>query len=164
MTSVPVYLSVVIPAYNEEKNILETIRRVEAFMSLKGWNWELVKDAFIPRGVLTAKGKYVLVMNPDLCIPIKEVDKLIAVLEQGHDVAIGSRALRAPGGIKLFFLKGFQDTKCSFRCFKKEIAHELFALQEAGDNSFGPELLRLAVKRGYKIKEVPVMWRRPALG
>jgi dolichyl-phosphate beta-glucosyltransferase len=155
-----VYLSVVIPAYNEEKNILEAIRRVEAFMSLKGWDWELVKDAFIPRGVLAAQGKYVLVMNPDLCIPIKEVDKLIAVLEQGHDVAIGSRA----GGIKLFFLKGFQDTKCNFRCFKKEVAHELFALQEARNNSFGSELLRLAVKRGYKIKEVPVMWRRPALG
>ena len=171
-----IYLSIVVPVYNEEKNVSECVRRAEAFLSLKRCGWELLissdgskdgteklvedcikarsdgrvkllrfdknrgKGASVRRAVLDAKGKYVLVTDVDLSAPIKEVDKLIAALEKGAQVACGSRALRAKdcdvqqsfkrqvsGRIFNFFvqslvLPGIQDSQCGFKCFKREVA------------------------------------------
>ncbi len=206
-------ISVVIPVYNEEKCIEETLRRVGAFMSLKPWSWELIvssdgstdktdeivraiiekrgdgkvkllaagknagKGAVVRRGALEAQGKHILVTDADLSAPIKESDKLLAALEGGCDVAVGSRAMREKGCdvqqsfkrrlagrifnvlVRLLVLKDFQDTQCGFKCFKKEAARALFREQVLNGFSFDVEILFLAKKRGLKVKEVPVMWR-----
>ncbi len=207
-------VSIVIPVFNEEKNIEETIRRIQAFMLLKNEPWEclIVNDGSLDKtdaltcaaiaaqpdtnfklfsnalnhgkgfavrqGVLAASGRFILVTDADLSAPIKELDKLTKALNDGYDIAIGSRALKSPGGdvqqsfnrwlagrvfniiVRLLVLKGISDTQCGFKCFKKEIAHELFRAQKLDGFSFDVEVLRLAERRGLRIKEVPVMWRQ----
>ena len=210
------FLSVIVPMYNEEKMVLETIRRVEAFMTLKQWAWELIivndgstdntafvvenylkdhsaspvrflsyaenkKKGFVARqGVLASKGEYVLLTDADLSSPIKEVERLIRALQEGSDVAVGSRAIhekgcevqqtlkrRIAGRVFNFFvqtlvMRGIRDTQCGFKCFKKEAAHFLFSKQKLDGFCFDVEVLYLAKKNGLKIKEVPVMWRQGA--
>jgi dolichyl-phosphate beta-glucosyltransferase len=212
-----VYLSIVIPAYNEEGQIGQTIRRVEAYLSQTARRWEIVvvndgsKDGtervakalagprptgvvsvmsfaknrgkgFVVRsGVLAAAGKYILITDADLSAPIKEVDKLLKVLEDGTDVAIGSRAVkqkdcqvkqsfkrRLSGRIFNFFVRtlalgGIGDTQCGFKCFTRVAARDLFGLQQLDGFCFDVEVLYLARVRGYPIAEIPVMWRQGPL-
>jgi dolichyl-phosphate beta-glucosyltransferase len=210
-----IHLSVVVPVYNEEKIILETVRRLRAHFSLRPWRAEILvvddgstdrtvellksagadpvselvvltakmnsgKGFAARRGALAARGRYVLLTDADLSTPIKEVDKLIAVLEGGQDVAIGSRALRERGCdvqqslkrhvsgrifnffVRILVLKGFRDTQCGFKCFKKAAAVALFNRQKLDGFAFDVELLYLARKHGYFVKEVPVMWKQGA--
>jgi dolichyl-phosphate beta-glucosyltransferase len=216
LSSEPVQLSVVIPVYNEERNIRETLRRIEAFLSLKNISWEVCvvsdgsKDGTVDvledvrrtkpqlplkilrsdsnhgkgfasrRGMLEARGRYVLLTDADLSAPIKESDRLTAALEKGADVAIGSRAVREKdcdvrqslkrhisGRIFNFFvqllvLPGIRDSQCGFKCFTRAAAQKLFSAQKLDGFSFDAEVLYLARKNGYKIAEVPVMWSQGA--
>lgn len=202
--------SVVIPVYNEEKRLPEALRRIEAFMTLKKWDWELLvcsdgstdatdrivlekaksqprvkllpatpnkgKGAAARRGMLAARGRRVLMTDVDLSSPIKESDKLVEALDAGHDIAIGSRAVRKKGAdvrqsfrrhvsgrLFNFFVKrlvtpDFQDTQCGFKCFKREAAQALFSEQKLDGFAFDVEILYLAKKKGFKVAEVPVMW------
>ncbi len=208
--------SVVIPVYNEEKAILETMRRVRAFMELKKTPWECIisddgstdqthalvegqmrsaeyknfsmvgsqknqgKGAAARRGMLAAKGDFVLLTDADLSSPMKESEKLLAALKDGFDIAIGSRAIRSPGAdvqqtfkrrlsgrifnsvVQLILLRGIRDTQCGFKCFTAKAAQELFSAQKLDGFSFDVEILWRAQQRGYRIKEVPVMWRQGA--
>ena len=206
--------SIIIPVYNEEKNIVEAMRRIHAFMSLKNKPWECLivddgstdttvsvaqkemaehaykdfrilpnqvnhgKGFVVRQGVLECSGRFVLVTDADLSAPIKELEKLTAALEEGYDVAIGSRSVHAPGGdvqqtfkrwlagrifnifVQLLALRGISDSQCGFKCFKKEAAQTLFKKQKLDGFSFDVEILRRAQKDGLKIKEVSVMWRQ----
>jgi dolichyl-phosphate beta-glucosyltransferase len=114
------------------------------------------------------------------------VERLLAFLEDGYDIAIGSREglgaqrINEPGYrhlmgrvfnllVRLVAVGGFQDTQCGFKCFRREAAQDLFQRvqlygAEAGlakggmVTGFDVEVLFLALKRGYKVKEVPVQW------
>ena len=216
LASDAVQLSVVVPVYNEEKNLRETVRKVSAFLSLKKIPWEMIVvsdgstdsthkilDAILREqpaaplrvfkveanhgkgyasrtGMLEARGRYVLMTDADLSAPIKEVDKLIAAIEKGADVAIGSRAVRAPGCdvrqtlrrrvsgrifnffVQLFVLPGIHDSQCGFKCFTNPAAKKLFSMQKLDGFSFDVEILYLARKSGYRIAEVSVMWSQGA--
>ena len=136
------------------------------------------KGAAAKQGMLAAGGRYILLTDVDLSAPIKEVDKLVRALEEGSDVAIGSRALRSPGAdvqqslrrrvlgrlfsfiVRALLLKDFYDTQCGFKCFRREAAHRLFTMQTLDGFSFDVEILFLAKKNGLQVKEVPVMWRQ----
>ncbi len=212
LDAVPVQLSVVVPTYNEERMIGETLRRIDAYLSLKGLSWEVLvcsdgsrdrtdsvvrafaeahpskrvrllatstnrgKGAAVRRGALEAAGERVLVTDTDLSAPIKECDKLAAALDAGFDVAIGSRALRSPGCdvrqswkrrlsgrifnlfVRAICLRGFRDTQCGFKLFTRRAARELFGAQTLDGFSFDVEVLYLALRKGFRVKEVPVMW------
>lgn len=136
------------------------------------------KGAAVRSGVMAASGNVILISDADLSTPVKEVDKLLRVLEEGADIAIGSRALRQKGVdvqqsfkrhlsgrvfnlfVQTVLLKGYLDTQCGFKCFKTNVAKELFAIQKLDGFNFDVEVLYLAQKKGYKIKEVPVMWKQ----
>lgn len=135
------------------------------------------KGAAVKRGMLEARGKYLLFTDADLSIPIKEVELLIANLERGFDIAIGSRAL--PGSrvevrqnllretmgkifnriARLVSFKKIHDSQCGFKCFRREAAQSLFQVQKLKGFCFDAEILYLAQKKGYQIAEVPVTWR-----
>jgi dolichyl-phosphate beta-glucosyltransferase len=134
------------------------------------------KGYSVRRGVFEAQYSNILMSDADLSTPIEEAEKLIAH-EQQYDVVIGSRALkdsrveihqpwhREYGG-KLFNLfvralavRGIADTQCGFKLFKKEAARAIFSRQTVERWGFDVEALYVARKLGYKIKEVPVVWR-----
>ena len=97
-------------------------------------------------GVMNACGRIILFTDADLSSPIEEAPKLLAALEEGADIAIGSRWMRselqsrrqsvarqAMGRIFNFILRlilglNFKDTQCGFKAFRAETLRKHFFL------------------------------------
>jgi hypothetical protein len=60
--------------------------------------------------------------------------------------------------VKLSILPGFEDTQCGFKMFTAEAAEKLFRVQKLGGIGFDIELIFLAKKASYSIKEIPITW------
>jgi dolichyl-phosphate beta-glucosyltransferase len=134
------------------------------------------KGSAVQRGMLAARGKYILFADADNSTPIEEVSKLLAKIEnEGFDVAVGSRAAEGSeegkksllrtilsGGLRWIvknFLKiNVKDTQCGFKLYTAEAAKKLHSKQTIMGFSFDLEILYLAFKYGYKVAEVPVIW------
>ena len=134
------------------------------------------KGYSVRNGMLNARGKLLLFSDADLSSPIEEAPKLLHALEEGADIAIGSRWLRAEtqtqrqplhrqlfGRIFNLMLRitlglKFKDTQCGFKAFKKPAADAIFPLQKIERWGFDPEILFLAQKFGFQVKEIPVAW------
>jgi hypothetical protein len=56
----------------------------------------------------------------------------------------------------------FADTQCGFKAFTRSAAQTVFQLQTIERWGFDPEILFIALKRGYHIQEVPVSWAHDA--
>jgi len=134
------------------------------------------KGYSVRNGMLHSAGQIVLFSDADLSSPIEEAPKLLAALEDGADIAIGSRWLRAEtqtqrqplhrqlfGRIFNLMLRAtlglqFADTQCGFKAFKRPAVQAIFPQQKIERWGFDPEILFLARKLGFKTKEVPVAW------
>ena len=97
-----------------------------------------------------------------------------AVLDEGYDVATGSRMTRGSKIvrslrrettsrgfillIKVFFFSKLSDTQCGFKAISRQAATELLPRAENNEWFFDTELLLLAEKGGYRVKDVPVHW------
>ncbi len=143
------------------------------------------KAGAVTTGMLSAKGTYVLFADMDQATPIEEIEKLLPYFDEGFDIVIGSRnsdrkgapwtrILMARGMMALRFLivglKGISDTQCGFKVFRHDVSQKLFSelsnihhgfhrvIGSSVTAGFDVELLFLAQKLGYHIKEVPVRW------
>lgn len=144
------------------------------------------KAGAVAKGMLSAKGKYVVFTDMDQATPIEEIDTLLPFLESGkYQVAIGSRTTGGLGypfsrqilhdvGILLrktiVGLPEVFDTQCGFKMFTNEAAQTIFAqltsihngfkeiTKSAVQFGFDVEVLLIAKSKGYGIKEVPVHW------
>lgn len=134
------------------------------------------KGYSVRNGMLSARGRVVLFSDADLSSPIEEAPKLFQALEQGADIAIGSRWLRAEtqtqrqplyrqifGRVFNLLLRltlglNYKDTQCGFKAFKQRAAQTVFPLQRIDRWGFDPEILFLARKFGFKVQEVSVAW------
>jgi len=134
------------------------------------------KGYSVRNGLLQAAGDIVMFTDADLSAPMEEAERLIAAIHNGADVAIGSRWLdRARQTIhqplyRQFFGRcfnwitrtvmglPFKDTQCGFKAFKRPVAQVIFRLQTIERWGFDPEILFIAQKLGYEIREVPVTW------
>ncbi|MBZ0273911.1 glycosyltransferase family 2 protein [bacterium] len=134
------------------------------------------KGYTVRHGVQEAAGDVVLFYDADSSTPIEEYEKLRPHLEAGADVAIGSRSL--PGSdvrvhqpwyretmgrmfnlfVRLVAVRGIVDTQCGFKAFRLPAARAVFARQKLSGFSFDVELLFIARRLGYSIKEVPIVW------
>ena len=212
------YLSVVIPAYNEEPNFKKgTIDQVPKYLEKQNYTCEILivddgsedntaklaadfakkhqnikvinnphqgKAETVKVGVMTANGKYILFTDFDQATPISEIEKLLPFFPK-YDIVIGSRQLSGAKREKEPFyrhlmglgfnlvvqtlaVRGIWDTQAGFKCFKGDVAKKLFEklkvygkgkkVKGALVTAFDVELLFLAKKHGYKIKEVPIIW------
>ena len=134
------------------------------------------KGYAVRNGMLNARGEVLLFTDADLSSPISEAAKLFAALEQGADVAIGSRWLdpslqfvrqslkrRALSRLYNLFLRAvlqfpYHDTQCGFKAFNRQAAQMIFPQQRITRWGFDPEILFLAHRMGLKVAEVPVRW------
>ncbi|HET7295485.1 MAG TPA: dolichyl-phosphate beta-glucosyltransferase [Vicinamibacteria bacterium] len=136
------------------------------------------KGRAIRQAVARARGRTVGFVDADLKTPIEELEKLLPWLEEGYDVVIGSRAMsdsrieRQPPALRraasralrlltrfLIGLQGIRDTQCGLKLFKGEAARDLFSRQRIDGYMFDVEVLHLALRLGYRVKEVGVRWR-----
>ena len=207
------YLSVIIPAYNEERRLPRTLEEIDSYLKTKDYDYEIIvvndgskdrtaqvvenyklkiknlrlidnkinqgKGAVVRQGMLKAQGEYRLFTDADNSTPIDQIEKMWPEFEKGADVVIGSRdvegAILDPPQpwLRQFLLgEGFkilrkiivglweiEDTQCGFKCFKKEVVENVFPKCKINRFAFDPEILILAKKMGYKIKEIPVYWK-----
>ena len=134
------------------------------------------KGYSVRHGMTEARGDVVMFTDSDLSAPIEEAERLFAAIEAGADIAIGSRWLesgrqthRQPLYRQVFgrcfnavtrMVMGlhFADTQCGFKAFTRAAAQTVFQLQTIERWGFDPEILFIALKRGFKVVEVPVSW------
>jgi glycosyltransferase involved in cell wall biosynthesis len=133
------------------------------------------KGAAVRTGIMAASGEYLLFSDADLAVPIEEADNFLPPRVPECDIAIGSR--EAEGArrygepyrrhlmgrvfnlvVRGLLLPGLQDTQCGFKCFRRDVARDLFPAGTVHGWSFDVEVLHIARLRGYRIVEVPVRW------
>ena len=160
----------------------ETVAVVQRWMERYD-RMHLVKNAgnrgkgySVRNGLLQAAGDVVMFTDADLSAPMEEAERLLAAIADGADVAIGSRWMdRTRQTIhqplyRQFFGRCFnwvtrsvmglpyKDTQCGFKAFKRSAAQVIFRLQTIERWGFDPEILFIARKLKYVIREVPVTW------
>jgi glycosyltransferase involved in cell wall biosynthesis len=134
------------------------------------------KGYSVRNGLLQAAGDIVMFTDADLSAPMEEASRLMAAIDAGADVAIGSRwlernrqTIQQPLYRQIFgrcfnaITRGvmglpFKDTQCGFKAFRRPAAQVIFRLQRIERWGFDPEILFIARKLGYRIQEVPVTW------
>jgi glycosyltransferase involved in cell wall biosynthesis len=205
-------ISIIVPAYNEQARLPETLRRIEQYFADGSWAFHEIlvvddgstdgtvaaaevfaasnsairvlrnpgnrgKGYAVRHGMLAARGEWCLFTDADLSAPIEEVSKLWeAVIMTPADIAIGSRALdrsligiHQPGMrewagklfnavMKLATGLPFADTQCGFKLFRRDTARDVFSRQLLERFGFDVEILFIAARHNYRIKEVPVRW------
>ena len=208
MHAVKQSLSIVIPAYNEEKRIPRTLEHIVSFIQEKGWNAEVIvvndgstdltahvvrkfaaqnpsvllidnernagKGGAIRDGMLRATGDIILFTDADDSTPIEDADKLIAAIEDGADIVIGSRWVdrdlqaqpqpwyrRLNGRFYNLLLRtvlglDLTDTQNGFKAFTNQAGKAVFAQQKIPGWGFDAESLFFAHKLGFTVREVPV--------
>jgi glycosyltransferase involved in cell wall biosynthesis len=138
------------------------------------------KGFSVRTGMLQALGEVVMFTDADLSSPIEEAERLFAAIASGADIAIGSRWLgtsrqthRQPlyrqffgrcfnAATRAVMGLPFADTQCGFKAFTRHAAQTVFQLQTIERWGFDPEILFIALKRGFNIVEVPVSWGHDA--
>lgn len=158
----------------------KTIDMVKYFISdkikLVKLNKNSGKGAALRAGVMASHGKYIVFTDADLSVPITYTNSILEPLRSGFDVAIGSRRvkgasieihqpiLRELAGrfhtllAQIFTGTRLADYTCGFKGFEAISAKNIFARSLVDRWSYDDEILFLAHKFGYKIKEVPVNW------
>jgi glycosyltransferase involved in cell wall biosynthesis len=141
------------------------------------------KAGTLVSGMLEAAGDFILFSDLDQATPLDQIEKLWPWFEKDYQIAIGSRLSHRAGAPltrrlmgrgfmvirNLILGLGISDTQCGFKMFKKEVTRPIFerlVLFKQQKNvsgarvtaGFDVELLFIARKLGYKIREVPVEW------
>jgi dolichyl-phosphate beta-glucosyltransferase len=133
------------------------------------------KGNAVRRGMLAAQGSFRFMCDADLSMPIEELNKFLPDALGDFDLAIASREIKGAvryhepyyrhlGGrlinlaMRILILPGLQDTQCGFKCFRNQVAEDIFRYQTIPGWSFDIELLYIARKRGYRIHEIPIHW------
>lgn len=134
------------------------------------------KGAAVRTGFGQTSARWVLLSDADLSTPVEEIEKLAAAATDST-VAIGSRAIHrclvenpqpwyrdAMGRIfnvmvRALVLGDIRDTQCGFKLFPGDLARALSSAQQLDGFAFDVELLLLARRWGFSIREVGVRWR-----
>jgi len=135
------------------------------------------KGFSVKKGVLRARGEFIIFTDADLSTPIKEAEGLLSALRSGSDIAVASRALPQSrilrpqplcrallGRVFLWFvhrlnLKELSDTQCGFKAFRRDAALALFSSMRIDGYAFDVELLLLARRLALRVAQVPVSWQ-----
>jgi dolichyl-phosphate beta-glucosyltransferase len=136
------------------------------------------KGRGIREGVRIASGEIIGFLDADYKVAIDEIEKVLPWFEQGYDVVIGSRAANGAQidvsqpwyrrlgsrGFALIMrplvgLWGIADTQCGFKFYRDAVARDLYSRQRIDGYMFDVEVLSLALRAGYRVKEIGVNWQ-----
>ncbi len=139
------------------------------------------KGKAVRDGMIASRHETVMFLDADMAIPIEEVAKFIQELEKGNDLAIASRFVPGLKVVKpvLWYRKimerifrifrkiiisnyTVQDTQCGFKVFSRRAAQDIFPRTLINRFAFDAEIIFIAIKKGYKIKELPITLQNPA--
>ncbi len=134
------------------------------------------KGLAVRTGMLASRGQVSVFCDVDFSMPVEEVADLQKAIADGADVAIASREV--PGArrigeparrhlmgrifnwlVRALAVSGIEDTQCGFKAFRQEVARDVFTRSVVDGWAFDVEVLYLARRRGYRIREVPITWR-----
>ncbi len=136
----------------------------------------LGKGGAVRRGMLDARGHYVLFCDADESTPMSSIERFLPEMDADKPVVIGTRKnqdahiARHQPWLRETMGKGFtwlakcligvqvSDFTCGFKVFRRDAAQAIFSRQTLADWSFDAEILFLAGHLGYAICEVPVTW------
>jgi dolichyl-phosphate beta-glucosyltransferase len=132
------------------------------------------KGAAVRAGVLAAQGRTVAFTDADLAYPPGQLLGLLARVEEGWDMVVGSRRhehtrtlvrarrLREIGGrainwlTRAVLLGDYHDTQCGLKAFRADSAKVLFGRSRIDGFAFDVELFLIAERNGMAVAEVPV--------
>ncbi|MDP2947411.1 MAG: glycosyltransferase family 2 protein [Nanoarchaeota archaeon] len=208
-----IHLSVVIPAYDEEKRIAMTLLDIDRYLSKQEYTYEIIvvsdgskdntanvatktgelirnlriidnkenhgKGYVTKQAMLEAKGEYRLFMDADNSTKIDHLDLFWPEMEN-NDIVIGSIEIKGAkihenaqwyrrwlGRIAKYIIRfvaglwEIKDTQRGFKLFNEKSVLAIFPKQTLSRWGFDFEILALAKKMGFKIKEVAVDWYNP---
>ena len=208
------YLSVIIPAYNEARRISATLLDIDRYLSKQKYNYEIIvvdgystdntvqvvekmkelvknlrvlalrqnrgKGYAVKQGMLETQGKYRLFMDADNSTTIDHLEKFWPYLKKNYDIVIGSIEIKGAkieeqaawyrrwlGRISKYIIRiiaglwEVHDTQRGFKVFTEKATEQIFPKQRINRWGFDIEILVLAKKLGFKIKELPVDWHNP---
>lgn len=206
-TPAPPLLSIIIPAFNEERRLPVSLHKIDEFLAQQPYRGEVLvvengstdnttavaesfaashpyvrvlhsqkgKGAAVRLGMLEATGQYRFMCDADLSMPIEEVSKFLPPVVNSYAVAMASR--EAPGAqrygepfyrhlmgrvfnqiVRWLAIPQFQDTQCGFKCFRGDIASEVFQRQTMNGLGFDVEAVAIALARGHRVVEIPINW------
>jgi len=209
-----VRLSVIIPAYKEEKRISATLLDIDKYLSKQDYDYEIIvvndgstdntakvvkklqtrvknlrlidnkencgKGCVVKQGMLEAKGEYRLFTDADNSTTIDHLDKFWPLVEEGYDIVIGSIEVKGAkihegatwyrrmlGMFSKYVIRiiaglwEIKDSQRGFKLFSAKAVEKIFPKQTIMRWGFDIEILAIAKKMGFKIKEVPVIWSNP---
>jgi dolichyl-phosphate beta-glucosyltransferase len=125
--------------------------------------------------MLAARGDLRFMCDADLSMPVGELRRFLDVVPDQCDVAIGTRegtgARRVGepayrhlmgrvfnGLVRLAGLAGINDTQCGFKLFTAAAATAAFPLVTIEGWAFDIEVLVIAQRRGFRVRELPIEW------
>jgi len=138
------------------------------------------KGKAVKDGVLASNNGILMFLDADLAIPIEELKNFLIELKNGYDVLIASRFM--PGSkiiipvmwyrkimekvfraLRMIIINDYdvKDTQCGFKIFKGGVAEKIFPLLTTKRFAFEAEVIFVAKKLGFKIKELPVALQNP---
>jgi glycosyltransferase involved in cell wall biosynthesis len=202
------WMSVVIPAYNEEMTVAGTVSAARAWLDERGATYEIIvvdnastdrtvetleplldgdkvrllrnevnrgKGYSVRRGMLEATGELRLMCDAD-CLPsLASLGEMVEAIEDA-DVVIGSRNVAGSRVDKtqplrrrvaswnflnlcrLAMSEPSRDIFCGFKLFRSEVAETAFGHQSLEGWAFDIEVLALARRLGFTVREVGIVW------
>lgn len=135
------------------------------------------KGYVVRQGLLEGKGKYRLFLDADGSTSITHLDAFLPQFEAGNDLVIGSRKIEGAfiqvhqprhreimgeGGnwlIRIVLgLWRYPDTQCGFKMLTGVAAEAIGKRMVVDRFGFDFELIALAEKLGFRVKQMPVRW------
>jgi glycosyltransferase involved in cell wall biosynthesis len=134
----------------------------------------------IKTGIARVTGEATLVLMADLSDDISQIDYMYRLIQDGADIICASRYMKGgkkiggprlktlmsrAAGLSLHYLFGVPtvDATNAFKMYRTKILHKI-QIESTGGFEYSLEIVLKAFKKGYKIVEIPTVWRDRAAG